>query len=239
MPSKATRREHSSASGPERTRTPPANPLPYSEDALYDPDDDIPLEDLNWTPTALRAACSGGHADLVERFGPDPGRDDFDDLYRVACNPETVHVLARHALPTDANPVIEQRIEWAGWRFSKDDHVGALRALFEHGARWEAATPKSLRTTRRGLLALDGCDFQQIVLALATPGACAPEILRGLSRTPAFERKLNEAGLLARNRQWHLRRNADHIAAIALAFRPGSAAARKAARRSEEGRDAG
>ena len=209
----------------------PCDPLPYSEEVIYDPDDDIPFEDLNWTPTALRSACSGGHADLVERFGPDPERDDFDDLYLVASNPATVDVLARYALPVDVNAVVEQRIESADWRFSNEDHVGALRRLFEHGARWARASNEALRVVRRNLFALEGHDFQRVVLALATPGACAPEILCELSRTPAFERRLNEAGHLARNRQWHLRRNADQIAAVALAFRPDSAAAKKAARR--------
>ena len=33
--------------------------------------------------SAVYQACGGGHVEILRRLGPDPSRDDFDELYGV------------------------------------------------------------------------------------------------------------------------------------------------------------
>lgn len=203
---------------------------PYEMD---DEDEDWDDDDTASSYTALQAACSTGHADLVKRFGPDPERDNFEALFRAASNPETVDVLARYALPKDMLPVVEQRVQMAGWAYRKEKHAAALQRLFEHGARLESASAGSLRDIRRHLLRLRDFEFCEFVLALSTEGACSPEIRHELNRTPAFERRLVATRLLPEPgaRNWHLRREAGQLTQVLLAFRPNSAEARRVAAR--------
>ena len=213
----------------------PHAPSDYLSPYEMDDEDDEDWDDTESSYTALRAACSTGHAGLVKRFGPDPERDDFEALFRSASNPEIVDVLARHTLPKDVLPVVEQRVQMAGWAYRKENHAAALQRLFEHGARWENASAESLRDIRRYLLRLRDYEFCEFVLAFSTEGACSPEIRHELSRTPAFERRLIATRLLPEPgaRNWHLRRESSQITRVLLAFRPNSADARRIAARAD------
>ena len=148
---------------------------------------------------------------------------------RLQLPPGTVDVLARYALPTSVGAIVERRVEAAGWTSCKQAQADTLRRLFEHGARWGPASSVTLRTLRRQLLGLPDDMFRAFVLALSVEGASSPDNLRELSRTPAFERRLFETRLLPSmtSRTWQNRRDAEQLAAVLLAFRPHSAAARK------------
>jgi hypothetical protein len=41
--------------------------------------------------TAIYEACRRGDSRILERLGPDPSRDDFDDLYRTASSGEVMN----------------------------------------------------------------------------------------------------------------------------------------------------
>ena len=185
--------------------------LPYTEPWRGELDEED-LEDEDDLDTAVRA-CSCGHAELLERFGPDPDRDDFDALYRYAANAETVEVLARSALPTDLTPVVESMVESAGFAFQRWDSAAALRRLFELGARWEGASAEAIGQVRRGLLRTENHTFRSLALALASGDACSSEIRRELGRTGAFRRRLQEVRLMPKpgDRSWRQRREGDEM----------------------------
>ena len=204
----------------------PADWLP-DRDYPDDEEEEDQVEDAGGYYSALSAACSGGHADLVERFGVDA--DHLNRLFHSAATPAVVDVLARHGLPTDMTPIVEWDLHQAGWRLRGSDPVGALRRLFEHGARWTHASPDLLRELRRRIIGYHDHAFEQVVLTLAMPDAVAPEILHELGRTPAFERRLRACNLLPENRAWRQRLNAYDIATVLLAFRPMSRHARRLA----------
>lgn len=188
--------------------------LPYFEDSPPYEDDE---EDLY---TAAAAACGGGHAALLERFAPDPARDDFEALFLSARNAETVELLARQALPTDVTAVVRGLVESSGWYSEVSDTAGALRRLFEHGARWEEASPKDIGEIRRTLLRLDDYRFRELVRVLATADYCSAEVRRELARTPAFQRRLQEVELMPEpgDRWWTRRRWADEAKEVVPAF---------------------
>ena len=193
--------------------------LPYTEPWRGEVDDED-LEDEDGHYTAIHAACSCGHAKLLERFGPDPERDDFDALYRYAANAEAVEVLARSALPTDLTPIVQTMVESAGWRLDRWDSAAALRRLFELGARWDDASAKEIGAVRRGLLRTEDYTFRSLVLTLATGDACSPDVRRELGRTGAFRRRLQAVRLMSKpgDRWWRRRREADEMEVVVEAF---------------------
>lgn len=69
---------------------------------LYEDESELDEEDRFDGFSAIHAACLRGDADVLKRLGPDPARDDFDDLFRTADNRAIVEVLAKKALPRNA-----------------------------------------------------------------------------------------------------------------------------------------
>ena len=53
--------------------------------------------------SAVHEACQRGNARILERLGPDPLRDNFDELYSIAGSAAVVEVLARLSLPRSWN----------------------------------------------------------------------------------------------------------------------------------------
>ena len=188
--------------------------LPYFED--YPPYEDDE-EDLY---TAVTAACGGGHAALLERFAPDPARDDFEALFLSARNAETVELLARQTLPTDVTAVVRSLVESSGWYSEVSDTAGALRRLFELGVRWEEAPPKVVGEVRRSLLRAQSHVFKALVLTLATADYCSVEVRRELARTPAFQKRLQAVHLMPKpgDRGWTRRWWADEAKEVVSAF---------------------
>jgi len=54
--------------------------LGIAENADDSEDDEEPF--LGWS--AIEEAARAGHLDIMKRLGPDPARDDFDQLYEYA-----------------------------------------------------------------------------------------------------------------------------------------------------------
>lgn len=81
-----------------------------------DDDQEVDDEDPFLGLTAIYEACAHDHPEILKRLGPDPGREDFDDLYRRAGSGAVIDVLARSALPSNVNSVIVGQIRWLSYR---------------------------------------------------------------------------------------------------------------------------
>lgn len=153
-------------------------------------------EDEEEWSSAVYTACSNGHAAVLDRFGPDPTLDDYEELYRCASNGETVEILTRSKLPKDASTVVVYQLGRSAWAYGNDRPVEALKALFEAGVRWESSPKEEIGAARRDLLRLDNVTFQRIMRLLATDDYCSQGVLTELARTSAFRRRMKELRLI-------------------------------------------
>ena len=145
---------------------------------------------------AVWEAGVAGHADILQRLGPDPDLDRFDDLYRWTDSQAVIDVLARTRLPSDMGPILAWHISpWrvpeAGW-FTLSDAA----YLFELGTRWTGFDPGLIAAIRRSALRLNDRNFEKLLRLLTKADYCSPEILSELARTSAFRRRLTEVGFL-------------------------------------------
>lgn len=148
--------------------------------------------------SAIYRACSSGHAAILERLGPDPERDDFDDLYRWSRSGAVIDLLARHALPKNVGAVIGAHISWLrigfdDWRWRS---VYTLERLFEVGMRWTTGSAEEIAAVRWHLLKTSDNTFVDVMKLLAKDDHCAPEILKELGRTQAMQRRMREVGFI-------------------------------------------
>jgi hypothetical protein len=146
--------------------------------------------------SAVHEACQRGNIEILNRLGPDPARDDFDELWRVAGNGAVIQLLAQRALPRDIGAVIQHHLWWAtfdteGWR-----SVETLRRLFEVGVRWERSSAEEIGGLRRSLLKASDRTFVDLMKLLATEEYCSPEVLRELARTPAMRTRMRKVGFI-------------------------------------------
>ncbi len=152
-------------------------------------------EDDDTGVSAVYEACSKGDADILAKLGPDPARDDFENLYRIAGSGATIDILAANALPEDVGTVIEAHISWASFGFGeRGSHT--LGRLFELGARWEHSPKDAIRDIRRSLLKTSDYEFTNLVKLFATDEYCSPDILRELGRTAAMRARMKEVGFI-------------------------------------------
>jgi len=146
--------------------------------------------------SAVYAACSGGHVAILERLKPDPSLDDYEELYRCACNEKTFELLARSKPPANPSRVVAIQLSRAAWPFRQDRPVETLQALFEAGVRWEASPIEEIADARRGLLKTDDWTFVRLMKLLATDDYCSREVLAELARTPSMRKRMVKGGLI-------------------------------------------
>ena len=127
--------------------------------------------------SAVEAACSGGHAPILEKLGPNPAVDDFEELYCSAANEKVIAVLLRQKLPKDAGRVIALQVARTHFRFGEYRPVEALRALFAAGVRWQEASAEEIASSRRDLLRCSDWDFADLMRLLAADDHCSKEVL--------------------------------------------------------------
>lgn len=193
----------------------PALSVKYSDYDDPEEDDEEPSGG-----SAVSGACFSGHVGLLERFQPDPARDDFERLFQWAHDAAVVDVLARHAMPVDVTGAVKQLIWSSSWPWTGQDSPGALRRLFELGMRWTEVTPEELREIRRLLLQTRDFAFDAIVWALGTGDYVAADIRRELARTSAFQKRMQARGLMPEkgDRGWARRRIAAEAKPLLAAF---------------------
>jgi hypothetical protein len=166
---------------------------------LTDSEDDDTIADedrfLGWT--AIEEAVSTGHVNILERLGPDPARDDFDDLYELAGSSSVIELLGRRALPKNVGRVVNRQISFCWWRSDERwQYLSRLRSLFSVGAKWEASKPDEIASVRRSLLKLPDDMFREAIELLAKADYCSETILRELIRTPSMRDRVKKAGLI-------------------------------------------
>jgi hypothetical protein len=168
-----------------------------------DPDD----ENGDSGSTAIEEACHAGNVRILEKLGPDPSRDDFDNLYPWAPDGLMIYLLAKFTLPRKeaVGSVIRSQLFWLqDHPFTNSRSADTLRHLFHVGVRWETATLQEISDIRRSLLRMRDCTFVEVVKIFATGENCAPTILEALARTPTMRARMKSVGFFppSSDEQW-------------------------------------
>lgn len=170
----------------------PHLPVP---DLRYSQEGDEDDEDRS---SAIELAVMFGRGKLVRYLKPDPGRDDFEELWAEVCDPETADLLFDRCPPRDWSRAIERNICRMGWWYwDRSDHRACLERIFEHfWGRLSTLSPGDCRELRRGLLKTEsGSDLAWVLGKLAKPQHCDGEIFAELVRTPAIRQRMARLGL--------------------------------------------
>lgn len=155
--------------------------------------------------SAVVAACCGGHGAILERLGPDPELDDYEELWSRASTRKIVEILAREGMPADPSRIILRQISSSAWAFGNRRPAETLEALFEAGARWTSSPKEEIGDARRDLLRSDDSLFVEILRLLAKGDNASEEVLAELARTPAIRKRMKKLHLIPedeRGRSW-------------------------------------
>ena len=151
---------------------------------------------IGWS--AIEQAASEGHLAILKRLGPDPARDDFDNLYRYAKYGSVIAFLATIQPPKDLTSILSWHLWWLGDPFpwASRTGTGTIEALLACRVRWEETNPERLAEIRRSLLKVSDYELKAILSRLRRPEICAPETYRELIRTPSMQGRLLALGLV-------------------------------------------
>jgi len=151
---------------------------------------------IGWS--AIEGAAKEGHLTILKRLGPDPARDDFDNLYRCAKYESIIAFLATIQPPKDLTRILSWHLWWLGDRFPWAGRrgTGTLEAVLTCGGRWEESNPERLTEIRRSLLKVTDYDLKTILSRLRRPEICAPVTYQELIRTPRMHGRLLALGLV-------------------------------------------
>jgi hypothetical protein len=133
--------------------------------------------------SAVSEACHNGDPRILQQLGPDPARDDFDELNGTGGSGAVVELLARLALPQDVGSVIRRQVACLAWSLVRPPSLDTLRRLFRAGFRWETSKAHQIADVRRSLLHTADHTFVEVIKLLATNGNCSQEVLHELGRT--------------------------------------------------------
>ncbi len=174
---------------------PAPNPdLGIAEDADSE-DDEEPF--LGWS--AIAEAARAGHLGILKRLGPDPARDDFDELYEYARYESIVAFLLTLQPPKDLTRILKGHLWWLDNRLPyigvRYGSTGVIEAILKCGVRWDERDRGRLTDIRRFLSRISNYHFEAIVRLLERPDICAPETYQELVRTPKMHARLVSLGL--------------------------------------------
>lgn len=141
-------------------------------------------------------ACMRGHTQILERLGPDPSLDDFEDLYGAARSGAVIDLLARHALPQNVGALIHHHLWSLTIRIHEWESLETLRRIFELGVRWGESSPEAIAGIRAYLLKTSDHAFVEVMQILAEGDHCSPDILKELARTPSMRARMQKVGFL-------------------------------------------
>lgn len=167
-------------------------------DLVDDEDPDCEPNDCYLGSTAIYEACSQGNAKLLQRLGPDPAVDDFDDLYQAAADGQVIEFLATLKSPSNVGMIVSRQALWMQERpVGHPRSSDVLRRLFQVGARWTTSTPDEIASVRRSLLRMSPFNFEEAMKLLASRDYCSSEILRALGRTDTIRARMRKVGFLS------------------------------------------
>ena len=144
--------------------------------------------------SAMYEACLRGDVEILKRLGPDPTRDDFDELYQSARYAAVVDLLAKKAPPRDAAAVIRHQVWWAAYSHERWGSTDALQRLFEIGVRWTQGSADDIASMRAFLLRSSDSVFIELMKLLATADYCSPELLKAVARAPSMRARMKKVG---------------------------------------------
>jgi hypothetical protein len=148
--------------------------------------------------SAVEEACSEGHLKILERLGPNPDLDDFDELFRIAESTSVVRFLARWAVPGSAFPVLRfqlYRLTWE-YRYGAWHTLRTIEALFDVGMRWREGSREEIRDIRQTFLQVSDSTFVDLMKLFAKHDYCSPEVLRELGRTQSIRARMKKVGFI-------------------------------------------
>jgi len=148
--------------------------------------------------SAVEVAVQLGHGNLLRHLKPDPGIDDFEELYAHVCDPETLEYLFDLQPPSDWSKTIVQTAGPLGWSYRGGwSSRRCLEHVFEH--HWGQLSTLDLdgcQDLRRYLLKVESdSDHSWLLQKLAKPHHCDEAIFAELTRTPAIRRKMESLRL--------------------------------------------
>ena len=148
--------------------------------------------------SAIEEAASEGHLTILKRLGPDPTRDDFDNLYRYAKDGSIIAFLSTIQAPKDLTSILLWHLQWIANPFPWASRTGTwtIETLLACKVRWEETNPERIADIRRLLLKLSDYDLKTIMSRLKKPEVCAPETYPELIRTPSMQKRLLALGLV-------------------------------------------
>ena len=167
-------------------------------EAAQDADSDEGEEPfLGWS--AIEEAARAGHLGILKRLGPDPARDDFDELYEYARYESIVVFLLTMQPPKDMTRILSWHLRWVEDRIFNIrvgyGNTGVIEAILKCGVRWEERDPGRLADIRRSLSRMRDYHLKSIHHHLEQPEICAPETYQELVRTPKMRARLTSLGL--------------------------------------------
>jgi hypothetical protein len=112
-------------------------------------DDEEPF--LGWS--AIEEAARAGHLGILKRLGPDPARDDFDELNEHARYESIVTFLLTMQPPRDPTRILWWHFRWLEDRFPTTSvgysGTGVIEAIFKCGLRsFQCVAGKGLSHTQ-------------------------------------------------------------------------------------------
>jgi ankyrin repeat protein len=161
-----------------------------------DPEDDEERF-LGWS--AIEEAARAGHLGILKRLGPDPARNDFDELYKHASCESIVTFLLTLQPPKDLTQILWWHFWWLKDRSSNTSAgygaTGVIESILKCGVRWEERDRGRLADIRRYLSKINDYHLKTIVHLLERYEICAPETYQELVRTPKIKARLVSLGL--------------------------------------------
>jgi hypothetical protein len=159
--------------------------------------DDEVEEDTSPGWSAIEEAASAGQASILKRLGPDPNRDDFDNLYRYAKDESIIIAIMGLQPPKDLTSILSWHVSWLGDRFPglTGRSSRTIEAILQCGTQWSEPDAKRLADIRRWLLHAGDYELKPILALLIQSEVCAPETYRELVRTPRMQARLVALGL--------------------------------------------
>jgi|CXWL01.1.fsa_nt_gi hypothetical protein len=172
---------------------------------------------LGWT--AIEEAAREGHLTILKRLGPDPQRDNFDDLYQYTKHGFIVTFLATIQSPKDLTAILSSHLRWVASPLPWETRAGTsiIEAILDCKVLWRESDQKRLTEIRKFLLQLAEYDLKRIMSRLKRPDICAPETFQELTRTLNMQARLLALGILKKPKTEKERR-AEELARLVVRY---------------------